>query len=533
MASTFRSAIRCSGAGSRVSFRRQIATAPTQTFSSISHPPHSRRTQICITKRNTSFTTIPTRQLNTTAHGAQTADQPKEDVEETRLDIPAFQFSNIFPGGVLPPTKTLKVNIDGQPFTFDNVFLRDSCTCPTCVDLSTQQKLFTTSDIPVDIYPRRARVSNGKLKIEWSHSLSKSAVAEEKVNNYHWSFYDVEFLKNSSVPVLSVRSNMSDWRRVFWDRRSMVRDVFWIEYGEWMHNDVEFAKALKQLSLYGLIFIKNVPDGKQIDRVAPMARRVGNLKNTFYGETWSVQSVPESKNIAYTSLDLGLHMDLLYFESPPGLQFLHCVESSVVGGSSYFVDAFRAAFMLQQSAPRVFDTLTKFPVNFHYHNDSRHYRFARPIVVMKGLNENYHPENGIDHMNWAPPFQAPFTMDHNGAMVSGSSTWRTFLKGIAALNEMFEDPLNQFELQLSPGDCAVFFNRRILHARRGFDASSGRRRLTGGYVDIDAFESACRVMAERFPDGGKGKKGKGGAGGSEYEYLAGGSSGGFGHNQWT
>ncbi|KAF3928150.1 hypothetical protein AA313_de0204736 [Arthrobotrys entomopaga] len=532
MASTFRSAVRCTGTGSRVALQRQIpkyTAAPVRTFSSI--PSHPRRTQICIAKKrscNLTTTTIQTRQLNGAA--AQPATKPEEFVEDTRLDIPAFQFNNIFPGGVLPPTKTLKVNIDGQPFTFDNVFLRDSCTCPSCVDLSTQQKLFVTSDIPIDIYPRRCRVANGKLKIEWSHPLSKSAVPEERVNDYHWSFYDVEFLKNSSLPILSVRSNMSDWRRVFWDRRSMVRDVFWIEHGEWMHNDVEFAKALKQLSLYGLIFIKNVPDGKRIDRVTPMARRVGNLKNTFYGETWNVESVPESKNIAYTSLDLGLHMDLLYFESPPGLQFLHCVESDVVGGSSYFVDAFRAAFMLQQSAPQIFNTLTKFPVNFHYHNDSKHYRFARPIVVMKGLNENYHPENGIDHMNWAPPFQAPFTMDDNGAMVSGSAKWRTFLKGMASLNGMFEDPANQFELQLSPGDCAVFFNRRILHARRGFDARSGRRRLTGGYVDIDAFESACRVMAERFPDQRRKKGGKESTG-SEFEYLAG--SGGFGYNQWT
>ena len=30
-------------------------------------------------------------------------------------------------------------------------------------------------------------------------------------------------------------------------------------------------------------------------------------------------------DIAYTGEKLSLHMDLLYYESPPGLQLLHCL----------------------------------------------------------------------------------------------------------------------------------------------------------------------------------------------------------------
>ncbi|EPS40875.1 hypothetical protein H072_5221 [Dactylellina haptotyla CBS 200.50] len=515
MASTFRSAIRCSS-GAKTSLTGQIFAASKRSLSSgsICRPASRPQNHVHLTKRCSS---IPARQLATAAQP-----QSANAVDEPILDIPAFQFKDILPGGQLPPTKTLKVNIDGRPYNFDTVFLRDSCTCPTCVDVSTQQKLFTTSDIPVDIHPRRARIADGKLKIEWSHSLDKCAIEEKLTNGYHWSLYDVDFLKNSSDPIKSIKTNMTDFRRVFWDKRTMQRDVFWIDYDDYMNNELALAKALKHLSLYGLIFIKNVPDGRQVDRVPKLAKRIGNLKNTFYGETWSVKSVPNSKNIAYTSLDLGLHMDLLYFESPPGLQFLHCVENSVIGGSSYFVDAMRAAFILRQSAPKVFDVLTKFPVNFHYRNNSEHYRFSRPIVVMKGDNETYHPDGGIDHLNWAPPFQAPFTMDHNGEMVSKSTIWRSFLRGMGELNKQFEDPQNQYELQLKEGECVVFFNRRILHARRGFDAASGKRRLTGGYVDIDAFESACRVMAERHPDE---KKGGG------YEYVT--DSGKFGYNQFT
>ena len=38
-----------------------------------------------------------------------------------------------------------------------------------------------------------------------------------------------------------------------------------------------------------------------------------------------VESVPQPINVAYSSAYLSYHMDLVYYESPPGLQFLHCV----------------------------------------------------------------------------------------------------------------------------------------------------------------------------------------------------------------
>ena len=30
-------------------------------------------------------------------------------------------------------------------------------------------------------------------------------------------------------------------------------------------------------------------------------------------------------NIAYSNVKLDFHMDLVYYESPPGLQLLHCI----------------------------------------------------------------------------------------------------------------------------------------------------------------------------------------------------------------
>lgn len=47
-------------------------------------------------------------------------------------------------------------------------------------------------------------------------------------------------------------------------------------------------------------------------------------------------------------------------------------------------------------------------------------------------------------------------------------------------------------VQLRPGDCAVFDNTRVLHARTGF-THGGRRHLQGCYADLDGVESAVAV----------------------------------------
>jgi gamma-butyrobetaine dioxygenase len=47
--------------------------------------------------------------------------------------------------------------------------------------------------------------------------------------------------------------------------------------------------------------------------------------------------------------------------------------------------------------------------------------------------------------------------------------------------------------RLSPGDCLVFDNTRVLHARTGFDAV-GQRHLQGCYADLDGVASAIAML---------------------------------------
>ena len=82
-------------------------------------------------------------------------------------------------------------------------------------------------------------------------------------------------------------------------------------------------------------------EGPQSARLRELANIMGELRNTFYGLLWDVRSKAGARNIAYTNLDLGLHMDLLYFQNPPRFQFLHMLRNKVRGGASIFVDSFK------------------------------------------------------------------------------------------------------------------------------------------------------------------------------------------------
>ncbi|KAA8909024.1 hypothetical protein FN846DRAFT_776767 [Sphaerosporella brunnea] len=377
------------------------------------------------------------------------------------------------------------VKVDGQYFQFDYFFLRDACTCPRCVHPSTQQKLFQTTDIPIDVRPQAAEaLVDGSLRIMWRNDIPTF--------DSHESYYSLEFLRRYSTLRNRIRARYNDQRQILWDKKMMGKDVLYIDYSDYMTSDEALFRAVKHLSLYGLMFIRGIPK-QQHDAIEGLASRIGNLKNTFYGMTWDVKSVKDSKNIAYTSLNLGLHMDLLYFESPPGLQFLHCIQNTVTGGSSIFADSFRAATLVRMNAPNLFQALTNFPVTFHYQNDGHHYYFARPTVVLDQYS--YVEQKRISHVNWAPPFQAPFEIDIGGDY---AAQFRQYIHAAKEFARYLEDPDAQFELRLEEGVCVVFFNRRTLHSRREFDALSGDRWLKGAYVDIDAFHSKYRTLSQQF-----------------------------------
>jgi Gamma-butyrobetaine hydroxylase-like, N-terminal/Taurine catabolism dioxygenase TauD, TfdA family len=183
------------------------------------------------------------------------------------------------------------VEIDGNEYSFDTFFLRDLCPCPKCLDASTKQKLFNTTDLPDDIVARALRIkSKGQLEVIWS--------APE--DHPHVSFYEPELLLQYSSPERRRHFRNPAGRQVYWDGDMMRDNMLRVDYQTFLESDEALHKMLVQLHRYGLAYFSNVPsqntDGAEIGK---LAERFGDIKRTFYGKTWDVKSVPESKNIAY------------------------------------------------------------------------------------------------------------------------------------------------------------------------------------------------------------------------------------------
>lgn len=187
---------------------------------------------------------------------------------------------------------------------------------------------------------------------------------------------------------------------------------------------------------------------------------------------------------------------LSYTTNPPHLQLLHCLRARSPGGSSLFSDAFHAATTLHTHSAFHFRTLCTFPVTYHYHNDAQHYHRSRPTLELFPYPKYSEPTNlALRRVNWSPPFQAPFEARIGGAYSGALANYRAAAAAFEALVSAQE---NVFEYRLEEGECVVFDNRRVLHARRAFDASQGGRWLKGAYVDDDVFFSRLRVLQERF-----------------------------------
>lgn len=401
--------------------------------------------------------------------------------------------------------------------------LRDMCTCPRCVDQSTRQRFFSTPELNRHIEIAHVSESADHLEIEWANDLPgfenhRSVFSKDLINTLNSTATSKKF---APLP-----------RRRFWSDYLFRREVRDVSYEAYMEDDAVLYKVLKRLRSHGLLFLKNVPESPE--SVARIAERIGPLKNTFYGDTWDVRSVPDAKNVAYTSQNLGFHMDLLYMEQPPHLQFLHCIRSSANGGASLFSDSFMAIKQLYRMDEDDFSMLNRRQITFHYdHMDSHYYQRSRPLIELKPLifgaynfadfelmrrtvaksgrnawmRDAFNLEDYLEAVSWSPPFQAPWQLassktDIESRNFAGTleATFRRWHAAAHKFNQLIHKKENVHERMMKPGECVLFDNRRVLHARKAFEVGdAGKERwLRGAYLDKDPYMSKMRVLGHRF-----------------------------------
>lgn len=405
------------------------------------------------------------------------------DVKKVTLEFPSWFLETV-----------KKHNFNERVYSFSNKWLRDNCQCPECVDTSTRQKLISSGHISSSCTPKKCEITETPkglgLIVDWERNSIQGYHGQHK-SEFPLTWLIKHISSSVSIPNTETTSmakkQLEEFTPILWNKKSISGVDLFVEYNNLINSQKDYFRFLNLIAKYGFGFIRNVPTNQTsgIGGVELLATKFGPIRETFYGRVFTVKSVPNAKNIAYTSLHLPVHMDLMYFESPPGLQFLHCIENSTIGGESTFVDIFSAIEMLQQMNAKYFSTLCNIRVNFEYDNNNHHLKKTRPTIVAFPQHHNTYESY------YAPPFQG--VMPHYGYEIMDE-----FYEAFNTFSTIIDSDRMTFKYRLKKGDCVVFANRRVIHGRLSFEPNTGSRHLKGTYVDWDSFLDAYRVLSKQF-----------------------------------
>lgn len=258
-----------------------------------------------------------------------------------------------------------------------------------------------------------------------------------------------------------------------------------VSYTEYMASDAALYAALHGIAQHGACILEGAPP--DVETIADAATRIAPIMPTIYGESWDVRDSPDAINVAYTTEALPLHMDLAYYESPPGLQLLHCVrfDAVVQGGESQLLDAVSACALFAEEEPAHFSSLATLPATFmkeHYARERPvHMRYRRPHIALNTSGD-------IVGCFWSPPFEGPLDL-HIDDVERYYAAYAAFYRFLGSLMDS-----KGYQTRLRPGEVLVFNNRRMLHGRSAFATNGGTRHLRGAYVNIDDFVNRVNTL---------------------------------------
>ena len=344
---------------------------------------------------------------------------------------------------------------DGEESKFNYMWLRDNC--PSAHDKDSRHRMFNILEVSQNINPKNYNINKeGKLEIEWSEGD-------------HISYFDQKWLRDNCYTIKNNKKYVSPYQ--LWDC-SLEKDLqsIKIDHDEIISSDEGLIKWLKLLHYKGIAIVKNAPTEKK--SAFPVLNRISHTRETFFKTPFEVINIPKPNNSAYTAHALRNHMDLPWFELPPGYQFLHCLVNDSEGGNSSAIDGFAVAEYLKKNEKEIFETLTSIPLKFRdkdYTQES-HRSFHAPAISLT-KDKDFH--------------DIRFSVATMDALDCHPDVMDKVYKAHHRFGNLLHDKKFQINFRLEPGDIFSFNNRRILHGRTEFDPNSGHRHLQGYYMDRD------------------------------------------------
>lgn len=397
-----------------------------------------------------------------------------------------------------------------QALGFPAVWLRHNCPCPDCRDPVTGQRL-------VEI----TQISNGP----WATVTAESSDSIEVTfaPDGHRSVFSRAWLAASALDVGGVEAD-ADLRtedgKALWraapagagpvaDPSLSELPLFELaavpaaDWAGYLADDSVRVSVLDAVVRYGAALLRGVPTSGAM--VTAVAETFGYVRETNYGRIFDVRVVADPANLAFTSRAIAPHTDNPYRDPVPTLQLLHCLRDASVGGETVLVDGFAAAAALRDRDPESFGLLTDTPIPFAYVDKETSLTACQPLISLtrRGRITGVRLNNRSMQPVRLPPAEAE-------AVYGAYRAWAA----IVARSEF------ALHLRLTPGDCLVFDNTRVLHARTAFapapaassapgapgsggssgsggsgdSGGTGERHLQGCYADIDGLLSTLAVL---------------------------------------
>jgi gamma-butyrobetaine dioxygenase len=355
---------------------------------------------------------------------------------------------------------------DGEESKFNYLWLRDNC--PTAHDKDSRHRMFNILNVSTNINPKNYSVGeNGSLEIEWSEGDHKSS-------------YDPLWLRENCYTLKNKVKYVSPYK--LWDNslQNNLKSIE-IDHEEIINSEEGLVKWLELLHYTGIAIVKNAPVEK--NSAFKVLNRISHTRETFFKTPFEVINIPKPNNSAYTTHALRNHMDLPWFENPPGYQFLHCLVNSAKGGDSSAVDAFAVAEYLKKNEKEIFDVLVNTPLKFRdkdYTQEAVRSVYGTAISLTKDGDYN----------------DIRYSIATLDALDCHPDKMNSVYKALHRFGNLLHDAKFQINFRLEPGDIFSFNNRRLLHGRTEFDPNSGHRHLQGYYMDRDEIIGRLKYLKQ-------------------------------------
>lgn len=350
---------------------------------------------------------------------------------------------------------------DGDSY-FNYYWLRDACL--SCIDPQTRERIFDASELKNAPRASSAMVDDDMLVIGWQHEAQASR-----------------------VPMALLRQVAKGGRTV--DPAALPRNLWYsdhlpkitrVDQNAVLNTDEGLARLSRAVIEDGIAIVTGMD--KTVEALPRLVNTMGSVTPSAEGLFFDVRVEIEPTNLAFTAGPLEMHTDLPGEEFAPGVQFLHCLENTVEGGLSLFLDGAAVAEALRAEDPAAFELLASHDIPFFYRHDNWDYRAHQRVIETD-------PDGNVTGVTISQHLQDYLDLPQELLDVY----YPSFIKFI----RMMQEDRFMLRFRSEAGNCVVFDNHRIVHGREGYVADSGSRHLRGCYMDRGALRSTYRVLAKK------------------------------------